>query len=113
MKFGLITCLLTMLLVSCSYKKVEFEKGSNHVNKVKAGEKFFISLPEDHKTSKYYWGVSHDYDKKAISYIQSIFHGKTVEFNFEAIAKGKTEINFSLNGYQDVKETKTFVVEVE
>ncbi|HWY38857.1 MAG TPA: hypothetical protein VNY73_09880 [Bacteroidia bacterium] len=106
---------LLMLLVSlssCSYQKLEFEKASGKYNKVKTGKRFCVSLPEDHKT-KFYWGVIHDYDKKVVSYMTSVFHGETVEFNFEALAPGKTEIVFSLNGYNETKETRSFLVEVE
>lgn len=105
-------CLLALMAVSCSYKKVEFEKSTGKYNKVKAGEKFCVDLPEDHKTN-YYWGVKHDYDKKSVSYIASVFHGTYVEFNFDALAPGKTEITFSLSGYNEVKDTKTFLIEVE
>lgn len=103
---------LSALLVSCSYQKLEFEKESGKYNKVKAGKKFCIDLPEDHKT-KYYWGIKHDYDKKTISYITSIFHGTYVEFSFEALSLGKTEITFYFSGYKDIAQTKTFLVEVE
>ena len=113
MKFYLfLAFLLIVSFYSCSYQKLEFEKQSGKTNSVKAGEKFCVSLPEDHKT-KYYWSVNHDYDKKVLSYINSVFHGKTVEFNFEAPAKGKTEITFFLNSYKDTTQTKTFLLEVE
>ncbi len=113
MKFFLLPVFLLVAgLYSCSYQKLEFEKKSGKTNVVKAGEIFCISLPEDHKT-KYYWGVTHDYNKKVLSYITSSFHGKTVAFNFETIAKGKTKITFFLYSYRDTSQTKTFVVEVE
>jgi predicted secreted protein len=111
-KYLLALCLPLFLLFSCSYQKLEFEKASGKYNKIKSGENFRISLPEDHKT-KFYWGIQHEYDKKTISYIASIFHGTYVDFNFEALAPGKTEITFNLNGYNEVKETKTFLIEVE
>ncbi|MGZ3904451.1 MAG: hypothetical protein ACXVC6_12195 [Bacteroidia bacterium] len=100
------------MAASCSYKKVEFEKSTGKYNKVKSGEKFCVDLPEDHKTN-YYWGVKHDYDKKSVSYIASIFHGTYVEFSFEGLAPGKTEITFSKTGYNELKDTKTFLIEVE
>jgi len=105
-------CLLFVFLASCSYQKLEFEKESGKVNKVKVGEKFCISLPEDHKTN-YYWTITHDYNLRYISYIASVFHGTTVEFNFEAVRKGKTDITLHLSGYNEVKETKKFPVKVE
>jgi predicted secreted protein len=112
MKRILLLLIPVFLLLSCSYQKLEFEKESGKYNKVKAGKKFCIDLPEDHKT-KYYWGIKHEYDKKVISYITSIFHGTYVEFNFEALSPGKTEITFYFAGYQDIAQTKTFLVEVE
>jgi predicted secreted protein len=108
----LLVLFVPLLLFSCSYKKAEFEKSSGKYNKIKAGEKFCIDLPEDHKT-KYYWGVKHEYDKKVVSYIASIFHGTYVEFSFEGVTPGKTEVTFYLSGYNEVKDTKTFLIEVE
>lgn len=110
--YFLSLCFLLLGLSSCSYKKLEFEKASGKVNKVEKGDRFSISLPEDHKTP-FYWTISHDYDRKVLSYIRSSFHGTTVEFSFDAIRKGKTEITLALSGYQETKDTKTFVIEVE
>ncbi len=112
MKFYCVVCIIAVLLLSCSYQKIEFEKQSRKTNTVKKGDKFCVSLPEDH-TTLYLWSVNHDYDRKTISYIQSVFHGKTVEFNFEATNKGKTEITFYLYSFKDTSQVKTFLVEVE
>ena len=108
----LLASLLITICTSCSYNQAQFEKQSGKVNKVRSGEKFYVSLPEDHKT-KYYWGVNHDYNKNTISYIASVFHGTTVEFNFEGLKPGKTEITFFMYSYQDTSQTKTYVIEVE
>ena len=113
MKNGLLSfSLIIAFMSSCSYPQLEFEKPDGKYNFVKKGKKFCVSLPEDH-TTKYLWSVSHTYNKSTISYIQSVFHGKTVEFNFEAIKPGKTEMTFYLYSNKDTSEVKSFLVEVE
>jgi len=108
----IIFIFLCLSLASCYYKKAEFEKSSGQVNKIKKGEKFRISLPEDH-ASKYLWALAKDIPTKRVQYNGSVFHGTYVDFNFEAVGKGREELSLFLYSAKDTLEKKAFVVEVE
>ena len=113
MKFRLIiSFLLISLLNACSYTKVEFEKQSGQINKVKKGEKFCISLPEDHST-KYLWTLKKDIPNTRVDYMGSVFHGTYVDYNFVAVGSGREELTLYLYSPRDTSAIKTFVVEVE
>ena len=107
--------LLILLFVgSCSYKKVEFDTKSGKTNAVKVGKKFTITLIENHQQN-YYWTLKKNSNKGAVDYWGSVFHGNKsgeVDFNFEALQEGTTELTFNLNHYKDTTETKVFKIEV-
>jgi len=108
----IIFAFLCLSLAFCSYKKADFEKSGGQVNKIKKGEKFRISLPEDHAT-KYLWALEKDIPTKRVQYNGSVFHGTYVDFNFEAVGKGREELSLFLYSAKDTLERKVFVVEVE
>ena len=81
---------------------------------MKSGEKFSITLLENHEKN-YYWTLKQNTHQAAVSYLGSVFHGDKsgeVDFNFEALQAGKTELTFCLFHYNDSTETKTFIVEI-
>jgi predicted secreted protein len=100
-----------VLLSACSYTKIEFEKESGKVNKLSVGQKFRVSLPEDHK-SQYLWGLKTTPGRNA-EYINSVFHGTYVDFNFTALSPGSQDLTFYLYRARDTSLVKTFVVTVE
>ena len=108
----IIFTLAVILLSACGYKKIEFEKQSGQVNKVKAGEKFCISLPEDHNT-KYLWAMKKNSSEGKVDYMGSVFHGTYVDFNFVAVSAGQGELTFYLYCAKDTAQVKTFLVGVE
>ncbi len=108
----IIFTLLSTLLSACTYKKVEFEKQSGQINKVKKGSTFRISLPEDHNT-KYLWTLKKDIPTTRVDYMGSVFHGTYVDFNFAAVRKGQEEITLYLYCAKDTSAVKSFLVEVE
>jgi hypothetical protein len=59
----------------------------NHFSR---GEKFRITLPENHTTG-YMWQLNNNYDTKVLDYYGSVFHGneKGVDFNFKTLEKGQ------------------------
>ena len=107
--FSTIICL--PFLISCSYQQ------ANNVapleNIFKSGEKFRITLPENHTTG-YMWLMNNVYDEKVLDYYGSVFHGneKGVDFNFSALNKGKTTLTFALVKYQDTTEVKQFIIDI-
>lgn len=101
-----------LALAACSHRQLEFEKGSGQVNKVKKGEKFRISLPEDHGT-KYLWTLKKDIPNTRVDYMGSVFHGTYVDFNFTAVGQGREELELYLYSHRDTSDRKTYIVEVE
>ncbi|MCD6066348.1 MAG: hypothetical protein K0S33_1174 [Bacteroidetes bacterium] len=109
--------ILPLFLFACSSsQEVEYEKTSGKSNVVKAGSRFHINLSEDHKVGSGLWSVKQDFDPKVISYVNSVYNsdnGGSVDFNFEAIDKGKTEIHLCQSFARDTIQTASFVVEVQ
>ena len=98
----------------CSYKKIEYDSKSGKTNNVKSGEKFRVTLLENHEKN-YYWSLKQVSNQHAVSYLGSVFHGDKsgeVDFNFEALQVGETVLNFSLFHYNDSTETKVFKITV-
>jgi len=108
--------IVSLFAISCtSSKEAEFEKSSGNINKFKIGDKFYINLSEDHSKDGL-WSIGAAHKNTVVEYINSIYHstnGGNVDFNFEAKAKGKTEIKFSKSIALDTLERAVFVVEIE
>lgn len=103
---------LSLPLINCTYQKAD--KVSPMVNEIQKGEKFSITLPEDHATG-YSWQINNGFDSKILDYYGSVFRGneKGVDFNFVAFEKGKATVNFALIKYHDTSEVKQFIVDVK
>lgn len=110
--FLLVFPFWVLVLSACSYTEIKHEKGSGILNKVKKGEKFRISLPEDHKT-KYLWTMKKDISTRCVDFMGSVFHGTYVDFNFTAVGRGSEELTFYLYCAKDTQQVKTFLVDVE
>ena len=105
-----------LLFVACSLPEAEFEKSTGKVNKVKAGSRFFINLSESHEVGSGLWSLGNNHDRKIVNYLGSAYkseNGGSVNFNFEALEQGKTEINLVQTFARDTLQTSSFVVEVE
>lgn len=104
--------ILITTLTGCSYQEIKNEAPTT--NDVKSGEKFRITLPENHTTG-YMWQLNNNFDNKVLDYYGSVFHGneKGVDFNFKTLNKGKTTLNFALIKYRDTSATKQFIVDVK
>ena len=112
MKFSILAIISILFATSCSYKQAD--KVAPLENIIVKGEKFRITLPEDHTTG-YMWQMNNEYDSKILDYYGSVFRGneKGVDFNFTALKKGKTTLNFTLIKYRDTSEVKQFIIDVK
>lgn len=112
MKYLFTTLFASVFLFGCSYQQARQEAPTeNHFGR---GEKFRITLPENHTTG-YMWQMNNNYDSKVLDYYGSVFHGneKGVDFNFKTLEKGKTTLNFALIKYRDTSEVKQFIIDIE
>ena len=99
-------------LVSCGSPAIELE--SPAVNKVEAGKKYHIQLPEDHQTG-YTWQLSDGYDKHMINLMNVVWHGpeKGVLFHLSTLASGQTTLTFVSRKYNDTNAVKCYIVKIE
>lgn len=112
MKKMIIIVACNLFLVSCYYKQLDKEAPAE--NSITAGEKFRITLPENHTTG-YSWQINNSFDNKVLDYYGSVFRGneKGVDFNFTALEPGKATVNFALINYHDTTEVKQFIINVK
>lgn len=112
MKTYLFVFLILSILSSCSYQQTTKEAPLE--NTIKIGEKFRITLPENHTTG-YMWQINSNYDSKILDYYGSVFRGNEngVDFNFKTLEKGKATLNFALIKYRDTSEVKQFIIDVK
>ena len=103
---------IAILLSSCSYQQADKEAPTE--NHIARGEKFRITLPENHTTG-YMWQMNNNYDNNVLDYYGSVFHGneKGVDFNFKTLEKGKSTVTFALIKYRDTSEVKQFIIDVK
>ncbi len=112
MKYNILFILATLILSACNYQQAS--KEAPQENNIELGEKFRISLPENHTTG-YLWQMKSDYNSKVLDYYGSVFRGneKGVDFNFKTLEKGKATLNFALIKYRDTSEVKQFIIDVK
>ena len=112
MKKMIIASVCALLLISCSYQQAD--KVAPLENVINKGEKFRITLPENHNTG-YMWQINNTFNDKVLDYYGSVFRGneKGVDFNFTALEKGKASVNFALIKYNDTTEVKEFIIDVK
>jgi predicted secreted protein len=112
MKNNVILIICSFILISCSYQQIVNEAPTE--NEIKSGEKFRITLQENHTTG-YMWQINNSYNNKILDYYGSVFRGneKGVDFNFTALKKGKTTVNFALIKYHDTTDVKQFIIDVQ
>lgn len=111
MKKMIISSVCALFLIGCSYQQAD--KIAPLENSVNKGEKFRITLPENHTTG-YMWQINNTFDSKTLDYYGSVFRGneKGVDFNFTALETGKATVNFALIKYNDTTEIKQFIIDV-
>lgn len=102
-----------LLFMACNnYMTIEQE--SPLKNTVESGKNFRVILPENHTTG-YIWILSPSFDTEKIDYQNAVWHGneKGVYYNFAALEKGTTTLNFTLIKHQDTSAIKSFIVEIK
>ncbi|MBK6985345.1 MAG: protease inhibitor I42 family protein [Bacteroidetes bacterium] len=112
MKKMIISSICAMFLAGCTYQQAD--KIAPLENVINKGEKFRITLPENHTTG-YMWQINNTFNDKVLDYYGSVFRGneKGVDFNFTALAAGKTTVKFALIKYNDTTDVKQFIIDVK
>lgn len=112
MKKAFIVTFCFIISTSCSYQQKQ--KLPPEENTLNIGEKFRITLPENHKDG-FMWQINNKYNTKIVDYYGSVYRGKEkgVDFNFETIGKGKDTLTFALIMYKDTAEVKQFIIDVK
>lgn len=112
MKITLLIISCTLCLMSCNYQQAD--KVAPLKNTIGKGERFRITLPENHTTG-YMWQINNSFDDKILDYYGSVFRGneKGVDFNFTTLKEGQATINFTLIKYRDTAEVKQFIIDVK
>ncbi len=116
LSIALIVASFITTLFSCkkAERQITVEKAAG-TNKLKLFDKVYVNLPEEHE-SGYMWMMQNDLDKSIVDYKGSNWHGASnpnVDFHFEAIYPGKTQITLFKAKHFDTTAIKTFVFEVE
>lgn len=116
-KLKFLLLLFPLAFMACSDStEVNFEKSTGKVNKVAEGSRFHITASEDHKVGSGLWSMTNDFDNTIVGYVNSQYNsdeGGSVDFNFEAIKKGTTEVTICQSFARDTIQRMTFIVEVE
>ena len=68
----IIASVCALLLISCSYQQAD--KVAPLENVINKGEKFRITLPENHNTG-YMWQINNTFNDKVLDYYGSVFRG--------------------------------------
>lgn len=107
-----ISAVACMLLISCRYSEVKGE--FPEINRFKIGEKFRITLPEDHLKGET-WQIKKDENYRAFEDLGSVWHGqaKGVDFNLKALSSGQYTLEFSKTVYQERQEMKQYIVNIK
>ena len=112
MKKMIVLIASSLFIVACSYQQAN--KVAPLENSINKGEKFRITLPENHTTGAM-WQINNTFNDKVLDYYGSVFRGneKGVDFNFTALESGKATVNFALIKYRDTLELKQFIIDVK
>jgi hypothetical protein len=97
------------LLSSCRFS--ELKKEAPEVNSIKTGEKFRISLAEDHAKGET-WYLKKDENYQAFEDLGSVWHGpeKGIDLNLKALKSGQYTLTAVKICYRDSVELKQYIV---
>jgi hypothetical protein len=103
---------LSLALFSCRYP--ELKQQAPEVNHVKLGQKFRITLPEDHRKGET-WQLKKDEHYRAFEDLGSVWHGvdKGVDFNLKSLLSGQYTLTLHKSYHQDSLEIKQYIVNTE
>lgn len=105
------TIALVCLLTACRLQPVDAP--SPAVNTVVKGEKFRITLPEEHR-SGYLWQLAGGNEEMLLKDLGAVWHGneKGVDFNYQALATGQATLTFYKRKYTDTSEIRSFILKI-
>src|SRR5688500_10358522 len=100
-----------LVMASCRYKEVR--EPAPFVHELGAGEKFRITLPENHE-KKESWNMDDTYDKRVLLKLAEVWHGndKGIDFNFQAGRAGTTTLTFFKRQYSDTLESVKYNLKI-
>jgi len=103
---------MVLFVSSCRYP--ELKKLAPEVNSVKMGEKFRITLPEDHKKGET-WQIKKDNNYQKFEDLGSVWHGaeKGVDFNLKSLSSGQYTITVIKHTFQDSTDLKQYIVNTQ
>jgi len=106
-----ISLFIVLFFSTCS--SVEITKEKPDINQIKNHSEFKIILQENHSEG-YSWHLNQNYDKKMLSFVNSVWHGKDkgLYFHFKTLSAGQTELIFIKRKYSDTTEVKIFVINI-
>ena len=103
---------LVLFASSCRYP--EIKKLAPEVNSVKKGDKFRVTLPEDHKKGET-WQIKKDDNYQKFEDLGSVWHGaeKGVDFNLKSLSSGQYTITVIKYTFQDSTDLKQYIVNTQ
>jgi len=92
----------------------ELKKEAPEINFLKAGEKFRITLPEDHNKGET-WQLKRDENYQAFEDLGTVWHGveKGVDINLKALSSGQYTLNLIKTSYKNKQDFKQYIVNIE
>jgi hypothetical protein len=108
MKINILLILIT-LCAGCRYR--ELADPSPFIHEVSVGEKFRVTLPENH-AQKENWNMLDDYNHNMVQRLGDVWHGddKGLDVNLRCTAKGTTQLTFVKRIFGDTMEIRKFLV---
>ena len=111
MKPMYILLLVALAAFSCRYRQLKEPLPAVH--EIEAGEKFRITVPENHTNGE--WSTLHDnYDPKVVERLNEVWHGdeKGIDFNFRAKELGTSTLTIIRKRFQETLDTVNFSVKI-
>jgi hypothetical protein len=110
MKALLLLFAVCIACASCRYREVK--EPMPFVNELKIGEKFRITLPENH-INKESWNMLDDFDHNILHRLGDVWHGneKGIDINLQCLSPGTTQLTFVKRRYSDTLELRKYIVQ--
>jgi hypothetical protein len=103
--------LVSLILFSCRFPQVKGEAPG--INVVERGEKFGITLPEDHRKGET-WHLVETTSHGVLERHSEMWHESemAVDYNFRARAPGQATLTFVKRFYRDTLCRTTYIVKI-
>jgi predicted secreted protein len=102
---------LAVSLTACRY--TELKEPAPMMHSVRTGEKFRITLPENH-TKGQSWQLMTGYDSRVIRKLNEVWHGneKGIDINLVGVSSGSTTLRFLQRQYNDTSAQVEYLVKI-